>query len=194
MLRFLADAKTIRHWRSETLRALSQIQDFKEEQRKEAITVSKSLYKALSYLIPTIENKKDAWKELHDHIVSPAVQVAANMRLSTENYRTTSRLAGKTSDQNSMFINEVQRCNMIDLSSHKIIRPDSMLKVGEDGRIGEQMLVVQPALIRTPREAGPNAVLCKPSMLVRLDEPMGRKSKGMKVLHWFAGEGLAGVN
>lgn len=154
--------------------------------------MSKSLYNALSYLIPTAENKKDAWKELHDHIVNPAVQVATNMRLSTETYRTTSRLAGKPSEQSSMFIHEVQRCNMIDLSSHKIIRPDSILKVGEDGRIGEQMLVVQPALIRTPREAGTNAVLCKPSMLVRLDEPMGRKSKGMKVFqHLFGGEGLA---
>lgn len=154
--------------------------------------MSRSLHNTLSYLIPTVENKKDAWKELHDHIVNPAVQVAANMRLSTENYRTTSRLAGKPSDQSSMFLHEVQRCNMIDLSSQKIIRPDSVLKVGEDGRIGEQILVVQPALIRTPREAGPNAVLCKPSMLVRLDEPMGRKSKGMKVLqHWFGGEGSA---
>lgn len=154
--------------------------------------MSKSLYSALSYLIPTAESKKDAWKELHDHIVNPAVQVAANMRLSTETYRTTSRLAGKPPDQNSMFIHEVQRCNMIDLSSHKILRPDSVLKVGEDGKIGEQVLVVQPALIRTPREAGPNVVLCKPSMLVRLDEPMGRKSKGIKALQqWFVGEGSA---
>lgn len=180
MLSILADAKTIRHWRSETLRALSQIPEFKEAQREGAVSVSKSLYEALSYLIPTASNKKDAWKELHDHIVNPAVQVAANMRLSTETYRTTSRLAGKSSDQTSMFNHEIQRCNMIDLSSHKIIRPDSLLKAGEDGRIGEQMLVVQPALIRTPREAGPNAVLCKPSMLVRLDEPMGRKSKDRK--------------
>lgn len=192
MLSVLADAKTIRHWRSETLRALSQIPEFKEAQREGAVSVSKSLYEALSYLIPTASNKKDAWKELHDHIVNPAVQVAANMRLSTETYRTTSRLAGKSSDQTSMFNHEIQRCNMIDLSSHKIIRPDSLLKAGEDGRIGEQMLVVQPALIRTPREAGPNAVLCKPSMLVRLDEPMGRKSKGIKALQqWFGGEGSA---
>lgn len=191
MLSIFADFKTIRHWRSETLRALSQIPEFKESQREEAVSVSKSLYKALSYLIPTADNK-DAWKELHDHIVNPAVQVGANMRLSTETYRTTSRLAGKPSDQTSMFNHEVQRCNMIDLSSHKIIRPDSMLKVGDDGRIGELMLVVQPALIRTPREAGPNAVLCKPSMLVRLDEPMGRKSKTIKAFQqWFGGEGSA---
>lgn len=192
MLSILADAKTIRHWRAETLRALSQIQDFKEAQREEAVSVSKSLYKTLSYLMPTADNKKDAWKELHDLIVYPAVQIAANMRLSTETYRTTSRLAGKSPDLTSMYNHEVQRCDMIDLSSHKIIRPDSLLKVGEDGRIGEQVLVVQPALIRTSREAGPNAVLCKPSMLVRLDEPMGRKSKGMKVLQqWFGGEGSA---
>ncbi len=88
-----------------------------------------------------------------------------------------------------MFIHEVQRCDMMDISSHKIVRPDSALKVGDNGRIGDQMLVVQPALIRSQKDGGPSVVLCKPTMLVRLDEPMGRRNKGIKSLaSWFGGD------
>ena len=113
------------------------------------------------------------------------------MRLSTANYRTTSRIAGKHAEHAfTMYAHELQRFNMMDLLSHKIIRPDSVLKVAEDGRIGEQMLVVQPALLRSQKDGGGNAVLCKPIILVKLDEPMGKRNKGLRSLSsWFGGDG-----
>lgn len=186
----IIDAVTIRHWRSETLRGLSQIVDFKEQQRAQAISSAKSLHAALSYLLPDAETKKDGMKELLDHVIYPAIQVSTSMRMSTTTYRMTTRLANKNPDHNLiMYAHELQRCHMVDVASHKIIRPDSALKVAEDGRIGEQMLVLQPALLRIQREGGSNLVLCKPTMLVRLDEPMGRRNKGIRALQsWFGGE------
>lgn len=187
----IIDAVTIKHWRSETLRSLSQMADFKEEQRAQALSSAKSLHAALWYLLPDAELKKDGWKNLLDHVIHPAIQVSTNMRMSTTTYRMTSRMAGKHPDQAStMFVHELQRCHMMDLASQKVIRPDSALKVAEDGRIGEQMLVLQPALLRIQKEGGKNLVLCKPTMLVRLDEPMGRRNKGIRALQsWFGGEG-----
>lgn len=165
--------------------------DFKEEQRKQAMSISQILYSALSYLIPGVEAKKDAWRVVLDQIINPAIQVATNMRLSTASYRTTSRIAGKNPEHLfTMYVNELQRLHMMDLFSHKIIRPDSVLKVAEDGRIGEQMLVVQPALLRSQKDGGGTVVLCKPMVLVRLDEPMGRRNKGIRALSsWFGGDG-----
>ncbi|MCJ1263738.1 hypothetical protein MMC22_003608 [Lobaria immixta] len=185
------DAVTIRHWRSETLRSLSQMVDFKEEQRAQAISSAKFLHAALSYFLPDTETRKDGWKDLLDHIIHPAIQVSSSMRMSTATYRTTSRMAGKHADQAStMYVHELQRCLMMDVASHKIIRPDSALKVAEDGRIGEQVLVLHPALIRTQREGGGTLVLCKPTMLVKLDEPMGRRNKSIRAIQsWFGGEG-----
>ena len=84
---------------------------------------------------------------------------------------------------------------MVDLATNKVIRPDSVLKVAEDGRIGEEMLIVQPSLLRIQSgEAGGEAkdggggkggssiTLCKPTVLVKLDEPMGKRSRGIKAL------------
>ena len=93
---------------------------------------------------------------------------------------------------------------MVDLASNKVIRPDSVLKVAEDGRIGEEMLIVQPSLLRVQGESGKegeggagggkatSVTLCKPTVLVRLDEPMGKRSRGIKALgewtgSWFGG-------
>lgn len=113
------------------------------------------------------------------------------MRLSTATYRTTSRVANKNPELMSiMYAHELQRVNMMDLFSHKIIRPDSALKVAEDGRIGEQILVVQPALMRRQKDGGGSVVLCKPTMLVKLDEPMGKRNKGFRAISsWLTGDG-----
>ena len=86
---------------------------------------------------------------------------------------------------------------MMDLTTHKVIRPDSVLKVAENGRIGEEMLVVCPALVRDPKEDGAKgngrAMVCKPTVLVKLDEPMGKRSRGIRALgawtpSWLVGD------
>ena len=84
---------------------------------------------------------------------------------------------------------------MIDIATHKIIRPDSVLKVSEDGRIGEEVLVIVPALLRVHSEG--KVLICKPTRLVKLDEPMGKRNRGgIKALgswtpSWLGGEDAA---
>ena len=93
---------------------------------------------------------------------------------------------------------------MIDITTHKVIRPDSVLKVAQDGRIGEDVLVVSPALVRDRDQkddgngngngSGKGKVMvCKPTVLVKLDEPMGKRSRGIRALgawtpSWFGGD------
>lgn len=82
---------------------------------------------------------------------------------------------------------------MMDLMTHKVIRPDSVLKVAEDGRIGEEVLVVSPALVRDQKEGKGKVMVCKPTVLVKLDEPMGKRSRGIKALgawtpSWLGGD------
>ena len=82
---------------------------------------------------------------------------------------------------------------MIDIVTQKILRPDSALKVREDGRIGDEMLVVVPALLRAHGDAKGGVLICKPVVLVKLDEPMGRRNRGIKALgawtpSWFGVE------
>jgi hypothetical protein len=89
-----------------------------------------------------------------------------------------------------MFIHELQRCEMMDMTSHKMIRSENILKIGEDGRIGEQVLWVQPALLRTQRDNAGSMILSKPIILVKLDEPMARRNRGIKAsfTSWLGGD------
>lgn len=68
-----------------------------------------------------------------------------------------------------------------------------MLKIAEDGQIGEEMLVVSPAVVREQRDGKGMVMVCKPTMLVRLDEPMGKRGRGIKALgawtpSWLGGD------
>ena len=103
----------------------------------------------------------------------------------------------------------VHRASLIDIATQKQVKPDSVIKVAEDGRIGEEMLMVHPSLVREgggSEGAGDHdgnggggssrMTLCKPTVLIKLDEPMGRRNRGMRVLEsitssWFGGDGGA---
>ena len=78
------------------------------------------------------------------------------------------------------------------MATNKILRQDSMLKVNEEGRIGEEMLIVTPSLVKVEREKGTSHLLVKPNVLVKLDEPMGRKGR-IKGLGDWAGSWFGGT-
>lgn len=180
---------TIRNWRSETLRAIFCTDDFREAQRSQAILHCKSLYQTLSYLLPDLEARSDGWNSFYEQIFVPALQFSNSIHLATVDYQTLTRLPKPADKPTTIFRHEMQRCEMMDLSSHKLIRPDNILKMGDDGRIGEQMLCVQPALLRTQRNSVNSIMLCKPIILVKLDEPMARRSRGIKAsfTSWLGG-------
>ena len=72
-----------------------------------------------------------------------------------------------------------------------------MLKHNEEGRIGEEVLVVTATLTRIEEgeegERAKHTVLVKPTVLVKLDEAMGRRNKGgMRGLGEWAGSFFGG--
>ncbi|KAL8685811.1 MAG: hypothetical protein Q9218_007531 [Villophora microphyllina] len=188
------DALTIQRWRSETLQALSKIDGFQTEQQRQATVVSKDLWSALIYLLPEIASQETGWRRLHDAVVMPAVHLATNMRFSTSCYRIIPHLPRNSAGQNNVIYHpDVQRYTMLDVATQKVLRQDSVLKIAEDGRIGEHVMVIQPLLLRMQKDTNGGIALCKPTMAVKLDEPMAKRAKGVKALagwtsSWFGGE------
>ncbi|KAI4197328.1 MAG: hypothetical protein LQ350_005997 [Teloschistes chrysophthalmus] len=189
------DALTIQRWRSETLQALAKIDGFQAEQQRQATTVSKDLWSALVYLLPEIASQETGWRRLHDTVVMPAVHLATNMRFSTSCYRIIPHLPRNAAGHNNVIYHpDIQRYTLLDVATQKVLRQDSVLKIAEDGRIGEHVMVIQPLLLRMQRDSNGGIALCKPTVAVRLDEPMARRAKGVKALagwtsSWFGGEG-----
>ena len=195
------DEKTLRNWRSETLRGLLQMPTFIEEQNRQARLATDALSAALNALVspsadsprPTHENNDS--EDLHTQIILPSIQLANKLRLSTVDYRLLFRpFARDPGKASTAYHYEIPNASMVDLQTHKVIRPDSGLKVGDDGRIGEDVLVVSPALVRDSKDGGRGKVLvCKPTVVVKLDEPMGKRSRGIRALgawtpSWFFGD------
>lgn len=158
-----SDTLTIQRWRSETLQALAKIDGFQAEQHRQATLVSKSLYSALAYLLPELSTSSSSssgeggWKRLHETVTMPAVHLATNMRFSTSVYRIITHLprsahhggsGGSGSNPGVIFHNDISRYTIIDIATQKVLRQDSILKIGEEGRIGEAVFLVQPLLLR----------------------------------------------
>lgn len=170
------------------------MQNFVEEQNRQAKVASQTLSSALSALVCESAMDSESMEELHKQIILPAVQLATKLRLSTTDYRLIFHpFTRDPSKATTAYHYEIQNSSMIDIMTHKIIRPDSVLKVAEDGRIGEEMLVVSPALVRDQKERNGKVMVCKPTVLVKLDEPMGKRSRGIRALgawtpSWFGGD------
>lgn len=168
--------------------------DFAEEQERQAQLVSQTLQEALTSLI---SESFGSWEEIHKQIILPAIQLSMKLRLSTSDYILTSRRFVKDSGPgSSVYVYEIKDSSMIDVTTQKVIRPDSNLKIAEDGRIGQEMLVLTPALLREQGDGKRRILVCKPTVLVKLDEPMGKRSRGIKALgswtpSWLSGDDQA---
>ncbi|KAL9131975.1 MAG: hypothetical protein Q9175_006635 [Cornicularia normoerica] len=170
------------------------MESFLEEQNRQAKLSSRTLSAALSALISDSPNDNESLSELHQQITLPTIALATALRLSTTDYRLIFHpVTRDPSKSTTAHHYEIQNTSMIDIATHKIIRPDSVLKIGEDGRIGEKMLVVSPAVVRDQKDGNGRVMVCKPTVLVKLDEPMGKRSRGIRALgawtpSWFGGD------
>lgn len=211
------DTLTIHRWRSETLSALLKMPDFAAEQDRLSIAFSQSVITTLATLL----HPSCPLNDLHTRITLPAIRLSNTLRtaatasISTYDFFT-HQLARSNAQPFTVFRNEVAHYQMMDVATQKFIKGDSNVRVREsDGRIGEEMFVVSPGMVRSVeandeeerRERGRRlgkTVLVKPVVLVKLDEPMGKRGKGPGVgLNralgawtggWFGGGGGGGVN
>ena len=190
-----ADEKTLRNWRTETLRGLLQMPTFLTSQTHHAALATSTLSHALSSLLPPSSTTSD----LYAQIIQPSLHLANTLRLSSSDYRLLFRPFARDSEHaRTAYQHEVAHSSMMDVATHKMIRADSAVKAAEDGRIGEEVLVVCPALVRALRDGKGRVVVCKATVLVKLDEPMGKRARsGMMALGawtpgWLGGGGGGG--
>ncbi|KAL6714235.1 hypothetical protein ACLMJK_007658 [Lecanora helva] len=202
------DSTTLKRYRSETLSSILHIPSFNAEQSRQACLVSDTLYSALSHLThSSSEKNSNSYDSLHRSITQPAIALSNKVHLSPGSYKFTAPV-----DSAQICIYHTKSMHLLDLQSCKPIRAESTLKIREDdGRIGEEMLVIAPALVRTQASRDVNEgsedaegrgksskLVSKATVLVKLDEPMGKRSRGIKALgawtpSWFGGvEGTAG--
>ena len=162
------------------------------DEQGEALT--RSLYSALAHMLGGLDATvpEEGWKDLHKQVVLPAIELATAIRVSMVDYHFVARLFRKGPEkQNAIYHNEIQHYQLIDNATHKIVRPDSSLKIANDGRIGDELLILSPALVRK-KDEDHSTIISKPTILIKLDQPMEKRNRGMKGLGSFVSSFLGG--
>lgn len=188
------DAVTLRKWRSEALQGLLKVDVFTAMRTEQAESLARSLYSALAYMLGGSDApvSHDGWEELHKQVVLPAVDLATTIRISMADYHFLAQLFKKAPEKaNTIYHNEIQHYQLIDNATHKIVRPDSAIKIANDGRIGNELLIVSPALMRQ-KDDGHKTIVSKPTIIIKLDQPMEKRNKAMKGLSSFVTSFLGG--
>lgn len=188
------DAVTLRQWRSEALHGLLKVDGFAAARQRHGVALANSIYSALARMVSgdAAIVPQEGWKELHKQVVSPAIELATAIHVSTAEYHFARHLSSKPLErQETVYRDEIQHYQLVDDATHRIIRPDSALKIGEDGRIGTELFVISPGLLRH-KEGDQKAIISRPTVLVKLDQPMEKRGRSMKGFGSFVSNFLGG--
>jgi hypothetical protein len=104
------------------------------------------------------------------NVFRDAADLARNIRLSQANYQ----YAGSCNTVETLFLDEVRRFQIIDQASAQPVRTSDTVTGRRDGRIGEKLCVVQPALVRKGKNGGRDITLVRATILCNLDQPVVR--------------------
>lgn len=108
-------------------------------------------------------------------IFEEASDLAHEMRLSPRSYAFDIAFRFSASNRDRvLFYGDMAKYRIINTATCQALRKSDLVAVAQDGRIGEKLCVVHPALVlRRGIEQG-NIVLTKATILARLDYPVNR--------------------
>jgi hypothetical protein len=111
------------------------------------------------------------------NVFRDAADLAKTTHLSRANYQ----YAGSCSTGETLFWDEFRRFKIIDQANAQPIRNSDTMAARRDGRIGEKLRMVQPALVRKGKNGGRDITLFKATILCNFDHPVVRRKKTKKV-------------
>lgn len=159
----------IRRWRSETLTALWNGEEFQTRQHRAAKNISTDICGKLFHLLPDGGRGCESFQErFYEQVTMPAVELVMSMRLSTARYRI---FRGQPPEP-VVYLKDIQQCIFKDLLTDETVTRENVGEVGRYGRIGTEKLMIRPGLQRCPEGDGEGLALCKPLILVQLDAPL----------------------
>jgi len=153
---------------------------FKEVQGDMATEVTREAENFMSPLLPRLA--PTAMKRFHAHITLPAIDLACNLRCSPVRYsfvynihegQRPSIRPTLAPQRKGRPVKQTERgkVNMVDVNSQRLLKPSQILVATQDGTIGEEIMLLCPALCRRKGE-GDEVVLRKTLHLVKLLAPI----------------------
>lgn len=130
------------------------------------------LSKLLVSLLPANQRTTFRRQDLRK-LFSEAADLATNIRLSPATYL----FACNYGEGNPLYLGENRAFKIINQASGQPIRSSDVFKSNQDGKIGEKLCLIHPALVRKGKESGRDVNLVKATMLCSFDYLMARRRK-----------------
>ena len=176
----VAEQLNIDHWRSEGLSAISAEPEMMKRREDDSQWVTKQAAVMLKAVVPDLSQK--AMENFHVNITLAAIDLASAIRRSLKQYRfdfgldQVSRQPKRRTlmPQHGSFPiyqHEVDRFEMFDLKSRRKVRSSQALSVNSKKQIGEEVLLIHPALYRCKAEVKVKC-LVKATLLINLLKPV----------------------
>ncbi|MCJ1392988.1 hypothetical protein MMC18_005860 [Xylographa bjoerkii] len=171
---------SIQQWRANALSAMLNLPSFKAIQGDSATKVTREAENIFGPLLPRLA--PSAMERFHFHITLPAIDLACNLRRSLIHYyfvydiyegQRPSIRPGLALQKKGRPVDQAERgkINIVDIDSHKTLKPSQALALMQDGKIGEEIMLIHPALCRRKGD-GDEVTLRKSLHLVTLLEPL----------------------
>ncbi|KAL8681935.1 MAG: hypothetical protein Q9186_001943 [Xanthomendoza sp. 1 TL-2023] len=162
-------------WLADALAALSTTSDFERSRQSAYFHVAATLFNTIAEFFPIIEMNDQGLQLLCDEVVRPAIKLADMIRTSPTNYRFVPTMSEvdlfKEYRLGQQHLSELK---LIDVVTGKTLNAGSPVQPEENGYIGQQIMVLAPALHRCVSGQAP-LVLVKEIDVVKLHKPLGRR-------------------
>lgn len=124
---------------------------------------------------PIIKNRSESLESFSNKVFEPALKLANTIQTSTSIYRFSPDIdTDDIFDVRNVTLDNLAVVKMVDIGTGKTLKADSPVEADEKGQIGQQILLLAPALFRCDRGRKP-FLLVKAVILVQLYKPLGRR-------------------
>lgn len=165
----IADEQTIETWRSNALRALSARPEYQHHLENYLREYSGFVHQFLERLFPRDRDTQKAMESFHANITIPAAKLASNMRLFSQSYFLDKSTQERGNNGNRILKKDLKRCTLVDVKTDQAVVAARFRQLGDSDKIGKEVFIIHPSLVRKGRGNAPNLVVRHPVILVRLD-------------------------
>ena len=175
-------------WRADVQRALRLDSNVQSERVEWLRGVDKTIGAILTKLMPQ-GRQSDYEVQSFGTLSTECEDLAANIRLSNASYTFIAEFcANNTPESRILYERDLRQYRVLNEATGQPIRGEKSVQVGLDGRVGEKLCVVHPAMVRCGQSGESGLTLIPATILVKLDMPEVRRGK-MKGLETNAGLG-----
>ena len=142
---------------------------FKEKRR-----LAREVLDILVKIFPVVEGRLGPKTRFNRTVVEAGFDLAWSIQTSALEYKFVPAMEAPIVRHKTVYRDELSKCGMVDVATGKTLKPESPVHVKSSGAIGEEIMLLAPALLR--RNIVQDWIeLVQEVKLVELYRPLGRR-------------------